>query len=1004
MDEIEQRILQLAETNKKPDEFINILERLPGVQSNEKGNLFLKFGIILYKYSYVALALNLWDYALKYFIKNNNEAGGSDCYSNLGLAYNSLGGFRKAIEYLEKSLEIKKRIEDKAGESICYTNLGIAYRNLGYFRKAIEYFEKSLEIKKKLGDEAGESKCYGNLGNAYINLGDFRKAFEYLEKALEIAKKIGDKAGESKCYTLLGEVYRNLGDFRKAIEYHEKSLEIAKEIGIKAVESACYTNLGLANEYLGDFRKAIEYLEKSLEIKKKIGDKAGESKCYGNLGNAYINLGDFSKAIEYHEKSLKIAKEIGDKVVESACYADLGNAYRNLGDLRKAFEYLEKALEIAKKTGDKVRESYCYTNLGNDYNSLGDFRKAIEYLEKALEIAKKIGDKVGELACYINLNNAYIGLGDFRKAIEYNEKSLEIAKKIGDKAGESKCYTNLGIAYSSLGDFSKAIEYHEKSLKIAKEIGDKVVESACYGNLGNDHYSLGDFRKAIEYHEKSLEIAKETGEIDSKRITNLNLCRIYYENKPELAYNYCKHSIELNELMGGKLVEEEYKIGLYARASDAYQYMVPLCLKLNREKEAFEYTERSKSRAFLDLLAATKIRPFVELTRELKSLLDAEENYLFKLREIQTRHLRKTSSSLGLGDVDRILDELNEIYDNIEKLDPEYVFIRKGKSISLSKIQEILSQKRNAVLVEYFITKDMMFIFVVTPQGLHIKTTRLSEEKLSRYGENYWREVVQYHGTIGDTWLDLSSYLIESISEYLSKSDLIYFVPYGLLHNIPLHALELNGEPLIKKHAVAYLPSASLIKFCKNKGSGALKSCASFGIVFKEEAENIAELFNTKAYLDVSKNKVLENIDKDILHFSCHGYFDDIDPLSSGVVLHNNEVLHAKEIFNLRLNSELVTLSACQTGLNERKPGDELIGLTRAFLYAGAPSVIVSLWSVDARSTQELMLEFYKLLKNGKDKDDKATALQEAQKRIMEKKEYSHPYYWAPFVLIGDWE
>ena len=140
--------------------------------------------------------------------------------------------------------------------------------------------------------------------------------------------------------------------------------------------------------------------------------------------------------------------------------------------------------------------------------------------------------------------------------------------------------------------------------------------------------------------------------------------------------------------------------------------------------------------------------------------------------------------------------------------------------------------------------------------------------------------------------------------------------------------------------------------------------------------------------------------DKDIIHFSCHGSFDNIDPLSSGIELHD-EVLKAREIFDMRLNTELVTLSACQTGLNKRSPGDELIGLTRAFLYAGAPSVVVSLWSVDAQSTHELMLEFYKQLKNGA---DKATALQKAQIKTIEKKKYAHSYYWAPFVLIGDWQ
>ena len=279
--------------------------------------------------------------------------------------------------------------------------------------------------------------------------------------------------------------------------------------------------------------------------------------------------------------------------------------------------------------------------------------------------------------------------------------------------------------------------------------------------------------------------------------------------------------------------------------------------------------------------------------------------------------------------------------------------------------------------------------------------------------------------------------LIEPISEYLSDGDLIYVVPYSLLHYLPLHALELNGEPVIQKHPVAYSPSASLLKFCKNKGSRALNSCVSFGVAFgkneeaefeerlknmnKEEKEaveaklkKVKELFEGEsndvaglfsAHADngksATKDTVIEKCtDKDVIHFSCHGYFDDRDPLSSGVTLYDG-VLTAREIFDMRLNTELVTLSACQTGLNQRSPGDELIGLTRAFIYAGAPSVIVSLWSVDAHSTQELMLEFYTLLKKG---TDKATALQEAQKRIMEKEGYSNPYYWAPFVLVGDWE
>ena len=864
--------------------------------------------------------------------------------------------------------------EEKGG---FFLEVGLILVKFSYFSLALNSWNHALKYFLENKDRPGESTCYANIGFAYYILGDFRKVIEYHEKSLEIMRKIGDRSGESTCYINLGSAYYNLGDSRKAIEYHEKSLEIVKEIG----------------------------------------DRSGESKCYANLGIAYGNLGDPRKAIEYHERSLEIVKEIGDRAGESACYTNLGNAYDSLGDFRKAIEYHERSLEIRKEMGDRSRKSKCYGNLGNAYFNLGDFRKAIEYYEKSLEIAKEIGDRAGEPRCYMGLGIAYDSLGDSRKAIEYHEKSLEIAKEIGHRSGESACYANLGVSYYILGDSRKAIEYYEKSLEIVKEIGDRFGESACYACLGHAYGNLGDSRKAIEYHFKSLEIVKEIGDINLERIVSLSLCRIYYESEKEMAYKYCKHSIELSEMIGGGLFEEEKKVMFSTQTSRAYQYMIPLCLNLKKEKEAFDYTERSKSRAFLDLLAATEIKPTAELTERLRPLLHDEEIYLDKWREIQTRHLRHTRIFVEHGEIEAIRERLDQIYNQIEEIDAEYVYARRGRPLSLDNVQGMLSsQKRDIVLIEYFITEDKAIIFVISSKDdtFHIKTVPLPQEDLKKYTENYPRKMAVYSffQHIDKTLLELGKYLIEPVSDYLAEGDLIYFVPYGPLHYFPLHAVELRGEPLIKRHPIVYAPSASIIQFCQKKGSGTLESCASFGVdpygtieeTAEKEAEKVAGLFRGTSYTDcqVTKSTVLKNCaDKDIIHFACHGKFDNADPLSSGVVLHDNVVLTAREIFNMRLTAELVTLSACQTGINERSPGDELIGLTRAFLYAGAPSVIVSLWLVDSPSTYELMLEFYRQLKKGA---DKATALQKAQIKIMEKKEYAHPYYWAPFVLIGDWQ
>ena len=491
-----------------------------------------------------------------------------------------------------------------------------------------------------------------------------------------------------------------------------------------------------------------------------------------------------------------------------------------------------------------------------------------------------------------------------------------------------------------------------------------------------------------------------------ERIAHINLGRLYYGIDPERAHNHCKHSLELSEIISGNLVEEEHKLKFSVRLSDAYQWMVSLCINLEKKEEAFEYTERSKSRAFLDLLAATDIKPTIDLTGELQSLFHVEGIYLNRLREIQTRHLREIKPPIEPGEVERIRENLIQIYDKIEEFDPEYVFTRRGNPSSANEIQKILSlQKRDIVLIEYFVARDETFIFIISSKdkNLYIKTVPLSSETLSKSLGDYRRKMVYYSYFQSDSTLfDLTKYLVEPLSDYLNEGDLIYFVPYGLLHYLPLHALELDHEPLIKNYPVAYLPSASSLRFCQKKGSGTLQSCASFGVEFEEEAKEVAELLNTEAYNDhmATKDMVLKNCTKDIIHLACHGYFNREDPLSSGVQLHDG-ILIVREIFNMRLTTELVTLSACQTGISERNPGDELIGLTRAFLYAGAPSLIVSLWPVYSPSTQELMTEFYTWLKKG---EDKATALQQAQKAIMKKEKYSHPYFWAPFVLVGDWK
>jgi CHAT domain-containing protein len=401
---------------------------------------------------------------------------------------------------------------------------------------------------------------------------------------------------------------------------------------------------------------------------------------------------------------------------------------------------------------------------------------------------------------------------------------------------------------------------------------------------------------------------------------------------------------------------------------------------------------------------------------------------------------------------------------------------------------------KHVVLAEYFTTEDATLLFIVRENFTEplVKEIKMPLSDIRQFvfdnlgtTESGTNKVQKLNF---DDWQKHFGQFIEPLLPYVEEGDIIWFVPHDVLHYLPLHALQSEGHYLIERNPICYTPSASVMKFCHAKRKGRREKALVIGdslsdlLFAHEEALTVAKLFTTTPYLQnqatktLVKEKLEEERDQlDILHFSCHGYFDPQQSLKSGIRLapelnstsdvHNEQWnLTAEEIFGLSMNADLVTLSACETGVNERKPGDELIGLTRALIYAGTPSVLVSLWAVNDLSTSLLMQHFYQKLQTTSQESDgqlmmKAEALQSAQKyiknltmqqvinyckqRLLEirqfeetewsrkmakaiqnrldlwdfyleeasddptvsakTKPFESPYYWAPFILVGDW-
>jgi CHAT domain-containing protein len=602
-------------------------------------------------------------------------------------------------------------------------------------------------------------------------------------------------------------------------------------------------------------------------------------------------------------------------------------------------------------------------------------------LERAADISREIGYEAGWTAATLNLSN-FLPSEQAERQAELLTEVLTSKAGIGDRLGEAVTLANLAAAYRAMGRPDDARAALLRSLDISRPAGFFESASASSFALGDLYEADGDPTAAEAAFAEAVEL------IESAR-----------PNVP---------------------LADKFRVGFIRSrgGGGAYDRLVDLLVARGAYDQAFEVVQRSKSRALLEVLATTAFEPTAPRTGTFAQLL-AEESHC--LERLQVAELRASTGDPGGNPLDEVR-QLDAIYDEMDTFDPEYVSLRRGTPASLVQLRNWLqAQERPILLVEYFLTDERLTVFLLRSDWdsvqVHVEPFTLAEAWNGF--RQFQRDVVQYQNAGGDSWTMMSRMLTEPLTQHLQPNDLIYLVPHRVLHGLPIHALPLVDEPLATLHPVAYTPTSGLLPLAQNvkKGTGKLESCAAFGVVFEQEAREVAAVFGTDPI--EAADLMSENIPElcrnaDVCHFSCHGYFNAVDPLSSGLLLRHDpsrrpeptDILTARDVMRMRLRSELISLSACKTALSEVSQGDELLGLIRAFLYAGSSSLVASLWSVDADTTRRLMVAFYRNLRDQYAKCgaiDKAAALQAAEIEMIESVGSRWSFLWSPFILVGDW-
>jgi len=949
--------------------------------------------------------------------------------------------FSESIDYLEKSSQLYQKAHKEKRAIFVLLRLGDLKRAISNFPESRECYNKVLEECERIEQEKLQpcsslekikAEAFCGLGRINQAQGFYDIAFENMHKGLKLYQAVNDERGCADLRCNIGWIYYHTGDLNSARVEAKASLNTSEKMRLphRIVDAL---NLFGATYYIVDPELAIqEYLLPAKDICIKENYREGLVESLTILSLAYLNKGDFQKALRMGQKGLDLCKLPKSKHIQTTVpdinknqqgelrhkkaniLSNQGLIYRYLNRLDRALKYHEQALSMRKELGlnTGIAESYGY--LSDVYLLKSDYPKAIDYGQKALSWLNEKGVKYlqGRVDICISLGIAFEKDNQVEKARRIFKEAIDISTSIDYRLGMAISNTMMGKLYVDNQDYEKATGFLDQALNMSKDIFPDItwrvftVYGDLYKGVANTYWNKKLRDKAKDYYERS--------------------------------YTFYVQAVDQIEKIRSSIFTESNKISFIADKATVYAKLILLCLKQEKFEQAFEYVQKTKSRAFLDLLASREIKGVTELTPEeakkLKELLKKEKELrsqinglYFQLRGGEKGESIRVSSSSPTEELKLKLNSLeknwNEVWDYIREIDPKYTSLKQGDLISFKRLQNLLLE--DTVLLEYFIAGEKIVVFVVDSEMSipFAQVLDISSQLINlRVKDCYYRATFNPRGKSKVSWLKdlwpLKSLWNELVSpvykiplspngKSLKDFPNWYLVPHGKLYYLPFHAF-CRGENkeiqyLIEQHNIVYLPSTSLIKYYKSGWSQSVESCLAVAGQTKymqEEARAVAKIFNTRAYPASAKVIQTQMEKSDIFHFAGHGEYNKDFPLSSGLELVDAKRLTALDVFNMKFNTILIVLSACESAKNEILEGNELQGLTRAFLYAGSSVLITSLWRIDDRGTTDFMKRFYENWRLHK--LNVSYALRQTQiEFIRMENNYSHPYYWAPFILVG---
>jgi CHAT domain-containing protein/tetratricopeptide (TPR) repeat protein len=936
---------------------------------------------------------------------------------------------RQALAEYRRAVEEWRAAADRQQEARALYAAAVLARLVDDTREALKTGEEVLPLWQSLGDRLWEAATWNEIGLDHWQLGATVEARAAFEKALALQREVGDRYGEGAslgnlCATNLGK-----GELKAGLACYENALPVLREVKAESLAAFALNNLGRVYDILGEPDQALDRYRQAREGMRATGDRAGEARTLNYIGLLHQELGDNQEALADFGAALEVFRSLDNRRWQAFALHNLGLVYHGLGEWERAVSAYQEALRLRREVGDRAEEAATLTNLGQVYSALGKSREALECQQKALGLRRESGDRWGEGVALTQLGRAALALRDTPSALADFDRAIALLQAAGSQAEEAEALRSRGDADLAAGQPARALESLEEALRLARATGHRASEAQAEYGLARAERGLGHLAAARKHAGAALEILETL----RARIGN-----------PDLRTSYSALRHQAYELDLELLMESH-------RAEPAAGW----------DRAALETAERARARTLVELLneAGVDIREGVD-----PALLERRTSLLRRLSAKTERALRehpKGADERAALEEERyaVLRELDAVEAEIRERSPGFAALTQPQPLRAAEIQALLDP--DTLLLAYALGEERSYLWAVAPdriESFELPGRARIEELARRMNEGLSRFDIENRRREAKDAAALGRLLLGPVAGRLGRQRLVV-VPDGALQYIPFGALplpagEASGEDarpvlLLERHEVVDLPSASALAVQRRvlakrarRPSAAKQLAVLADPVFdrqdprvasrgptkgappaferlpasRQEAEAIAALAPRGESLvaldfDAALPRVLGDRLSDfrIVHFATHGVIDAERPALSGLALSmvdsdgrpQEGFLHLHDIYNLRLNADLVVLSGCRTALGKEVRGEGLIGLTRGFQYAGASRVVASLWRVEDLATASLMARFYRGL--WIEKLPPAAALRAAQLWVSRQRRWRDPYFWAAFVLEGDW-